>query len=251
MSVSETDFLLALRDPGLVIPAGLIDHNGAPAGRRFNVYRNNVTTSLMDALQDGYPVIYKLLGEANFRNIAREFQAAHPPTSPLMMRFGAKFPEFLGGIEQLRKYPYLGDVARLECALRKSYHAADATQIDPALLGKLTEDQLLASRIQLAPSVQLMASKWPALGVWLFNTNDDAPKPVAQSEYILIMRADYDPTPELITVGDFALLTTLQEGKTLGAAIEAAMAVQEDHDFGRLLGRLLAGGAITTMDHKE
>lgn len=247
MRVPQQEFHSALRHPQIDIPAGLVDDAGAPAGRRFNVYRNNVTTSLMDALGDGFPVIKKLLGEENFRNLAREYQAAHPPSSPLMIYFGEAFPQFLADFVPLAKIPYLSDVAKLEYAMRQSYHAADAPAMDPAKLGELSEEQLLAAKVTLAPSLRVVTSPWPIVGIWQMNSVEGAAKPVARAECALITRPEYDPMPELITPADAALLLTLQKGLPLADALAAAQEQDQNHDFGRLLGRLLAQNAIVDL----
>ena len=70
MSVSQAKFTQALLNPEAAIPAGLIDPQGRPAGKRFNVYRNNVIVSLMDAMETAFPVIQKLIGAENFRNLS-------------------------------------------------------------------------------------------------------------------------------------------------------------------------------------
>ena len=247
MKVGQDEFHSALRRPDLTIPSGFIDDAGAPAGRRFNVYRNNVTTSLMDALGDGFPVIKKLLGEENFRNIAREYQASNPPSSPLMIFFGQAFPQFLADFKPLEKIPYLSDVAKLEFALRQSYHAADATPIDPARLGEMSEEQLLASQVTLAPSLRVVTSPWPIVGIWQFNTVSGAEKPAPRAECAMITRPEFDPMPELITPADAALLMSLQDNQTLAEALTAAQNIDEAHDFGRLLGRLLAQNALVAL----
>lgn len=251
MIVDQTAFHVALRDPSETIPEGLLDNAGAPAGRRFNVYRNNVTTSLMDALQDGFPVIRKLLGEANFRNLARDFQAGHPPSTPLMMLFGEDFPNFIRGHAGLAKIPYLGDVAELEFALRRSYHAADSKPIDASVLGQMEEPQLLASTFELSPALQLVSSDWPVLGIWQFNALENAPKPKPGGQCVLITRLEFDPQPEEITQGDASFLQAVKNGRSLEQALLAASSAEEGHDFGRLLGRLLAGGAITKINSKD
>ena len=251
MIVDQTYFHAALRDPSAQIPSGLVDHNGNPAGRRFNVYRNNVTTSLMDALAEGYPVIKKLLGDDNFRNLSREYQANHPPSSPLMMHFGEAFPSFLDGFKPPAKLPYLGDVARLEYALRCSYHAADSTSIDPNTLAEMTEDQLLGSRPKLASAVQIIESKWPILGIWQFNTTKDAPKPPSKAQSVLVTRPEFDPIPLEISHGDICFLASVSNGGTLNDALVAAQDVEPTHDFSALLSKLLSGNALTELKIEE
>lgn len=244
MNVSQTEFHTAMRAPDKPIPSGLHDAKGQTAGRRFNVYRNNVATSLMDALESGFPVIARLLGDQNFRNITRDFQWHTPPSSPLMMHYGTGFPEFLEGHPALVRVPYLGDVARLELALRHSYHAADSTAIDPSLL---QHPDLITARFEFAPTVHIISSRWPVLGIWRFNTQAGAEKPQAKAEHVLITRPEFDPLPEGITKGDAALIRSLMADETLSDALTAAQGAEPEHDFSRILGRLLTGQAITRI----
>ena len=44
-------FVPALLDPEAAIPPGLVDRAGRAAGKRFDVYRNNVAVGLADALE--------------------------------------------------------------------------------------------------------------------------------------------------------------------------------------------------------
>src|SRR6056297_4262947 len=95
MIVDQSTFRAALLDAEATRPDGLTDGAGAPAGRRFDVYRNNVAVSLADALEAAFPVIAKLVGTRNFRLLAGAFLRSHPPQSPLMMFYGAEMPTFL------------------------------------------------------------------------------------------------------------------------------------------------------------
>ena len=248
MIVSQSSFHAALRQPSDPIPKGLHGTDGHPAGRRFNVYRNNVATSLMDALATGFPVIAKLLGDANFKNLARDYQWQNPPKSPLMMKYGERFADFLQTHPALVKIPYLGDVARLEYALRLSYHAADSADFEAS---RLQTDQLPNTTFTLAPSVQLVSSAYPILGIWRMNTHEGAAKPKAKSETVAIFRPGFDPQPEEITPADAAMLSSLQNGEVLETALSKAQRIDPDHDFARILGRLLAGRAIADIHLPE
>ncbi|QDI76241.1 MULTISPECIES: DNA-binding domain-containing protein [Leisingera] len=250
MSVSQTDFTRAMMDAGQPVPDGLTDHLGQPAGRRFSVYRNNVAVSLTEAMHSAFPVIAKLLGKQNMDGLAGIYLRRHPPSSPLMMFYGAEFPAFLEAMEQLKHLGYLGDVARLELALRRAYHAADAAPIAPEALGALPPDALLDTRLELAPAVQVLRSPWPIHAIWRYNTEDGAPKPAAQAEDVLITRPEFDPIPQVLPPAGAVWISALMAGATIGAAMEQAAAENEAFDLGATLALLLQGGAVTGLNSK-
>jgi hypothetical protein len=246
MSVSQTTFHAALLDPSAAIPEGLLDADAQPAGRRFSVYRNNVAVSLTEAMHQAFPVITKLLGPQNMDGLSGIFLRKHPPASPLMMFYGEAFPDFLSGMEQLSHLGYLPDVARLELALRRSYHAADSTPAPAEALAVPPED-IMRARLGFAPSMQVLDSDWPIFSVWRFNTEEDAPKPTPGPEAVLITRPEYDPAPHLLSEGGAHWLAGLQAGQTIGDAFEKTAAKFPDFDLGATLALLLQGGAITSV----
>lgn len=249
--VSQLRFRDAMMDPAAAVPEGLSDGRNQPAGRRFNVYRNNVAVSLTEAMRTGFPVITKLLGRQNMDGLSGLFLRAHPPTSPLMMIYGEAFPAFLEGMEQLAHLPYLADIARLELGLRRSYHSADANPIDAQDLGALPADELMRTTVTLAPPVFVVRSAWPVHGIWRFNTEDGAPKPTAEAQDVLITRAEFDPHPHLLPPGGADWIQALAGGQTIGAAHEAAVAATPDFDLGATLALMLQGNAITSLIMKD
>ncbi|MDP5349541.1 MAG: DNA-binding domain-containing protein [Paracoccaceae bacterium] len=244
------DFLPALMDPDRPVPAGLQDGLGRPAGRRFNVYRNNVTVSLIDALMQGFPAVVKLLGAEYFAAIARVFVQDNPPQSRLMMHYGAGFPAFLETVPALARLGYVGDVARLELALRRSYHAADAEPLDPALLGAIAPDDLPATRFTLAPALMLIRSDWPIHAIWAFNMIPGSPAPQVQGQAqdVLITRPDFDPVAQPLPPGGSTFVAALIAGASLGTAHDAGLAETADFDPTTILGLLIAGGALTGLN---
>lgn len=250
MSVSQALFHDALLDPGRPVPEGLFDANNHPAGCRFDVYRNNVAVSLTEAMHNAFPVIAKLLGKENMDGLSGIYLRAHPPKSPLMMFYGEDFPEFLARMEQLSHLGYLPDVARLELALRRSYHAADAPALPPEKLGDLPPEALMAATVTLAPALHLLRSQWPVFDIWRYNTQDDAPKPEAVAQDVVIVRLEFDPIPHLLPPGGADLIAALAEGCSLGEAHDAALAANPDFDLSALLALLLQGGALTQLNPK-
>ncbi|MBO9449987.1 putative DNA-binding domain-containing protein [Tropicibacter sp. R16_0] len=249
MTVTQDQFRAALLDSAQAVPEGLLDANDAPAGRRFNVYRNNVAVSLTEAMHQAFPVITKLLGAQNMDGLAGIFLRQYPPSSPLMMHYGDAFPDFLAGMQQLSHLGYLPDVARLELALRRSYHAADSTAISPEALA-IDPEILMEATIEFAPAMQLIRSDWPIASIWTFNTQDGSPKPQAVAEDVLITRVEFDPEPHVLPSGGADWIDALMAGKTIGEAHEIAEGLSPGFGLGATLALLLQGGAIITLTTK-
>jgi hypothetical protein len=241
-------FRKALLDPVADVPCGLVDPKGRPATKRFDIYRNNVVVSLTEALTTAFPILEKLLGAANFHTLAGVFLRAHPPTDPVLAFYGTEMPTFLSTFAPVASLPYLSDIARVELAMRRSYHAADSTQANLTPLSQTDPDALLAIRIRLAPSAELIRSDWPIHAIWRRNTESDAPKVRMSAQDILILRPEFDPEPHLLPSGAGVFIEHLQQGTTLGTALDHALAAVADFDLSQTLGLLIAGQAIVHLD---
>ena len=171
----------------------------------------------------------------------------HPPESPLLMFYGARLPAFLAAFEPVREIGYLPDVARLELALRNSYHAADSQPLAPAEL-QIPAERLIASGVEFAPTVRLVRSVWPIHGIWRFNMENNAPKPRAGGENVLITRPGFDPLPSTLAPGGGTFVAALMEGAKFGEALDTAVAEVPEFDLTSALGVLLEGAAITGID---
>src|ERR1700724_4583982 len=91
-------FAPALLDPDRATPATFAEPNGK-AEKLYNVYRNNVTVSLIDALAAVFPATQHITGVDFFRAMARFHIRATPPTSPLLFEYGRDFPDFIDSYE--------------------------------------------------------------------------------------------------------------------------------------------------------
>lgn len=241
MIVPQAAFKTAMLDPAAPVPEGIVNPDGVPASKRFDVYRNNVAVSLSDALEAAFPVVRKLVGDEFFRAMAGVYLRKHPPKSPLMMFYGDAMPQFLRRFEPARSIRYLPDIAEVELAMRHAYHAADATPVDANALAAIAPDALMSVRLRIAPATQVITSDYPIHAIYLANTVADAPKPVMQAEAVVIARAGFDPSLHLINAAGAACIKALQNGQSLGEAIATA---DESLDLGAVLGLLLTQGAL-------
>ncbi|TCP41383.1 DNA-binding domain-containing protein [Rhodovulum marinum] len=238
-------FAAALLDPDRAPPGRLTGAGGAPAGRRFDVYRNNVVAGLIEALETGFPVVRALVGAAFFRAMAGEFVRAHPPRTPLLMLYGEALPGFLAGFPPVAHLGYLPDVARLELALRDSYHAADAAPVDPGALAALSPQALARARLRLAPAVRLVRSDWPIHGIW--QAHHGGPRPPQGAQEVLVARPGFDPVPHLLPPGGYRGIAALRAGVPLGAALSDL----QESNISALLQLLLQSRAISAITPED
>ncbi len=85
------------------LPAGVTARRADETSRRFAVYRNNVVHSLTEALKRRFPVVERLVGPEFFRALAPLYLAADPPSSPVLIRWGAGFPRVPGRVSAARR----------------------------------------------------------------------------------------------------------------------------------------------------
>jgi hypothetical protein len=244
MNVTQATFRAAMLDPDAAVPEGIVNPDGAPAQKRFDVYRNNVAVSLSDALETAFPVVRKLVGDEFFRAMAGVYLRKHPPKTPLMMYYGDAMPQFLGRFGPTKSIGYLPDIARIELALRHAYHAADETPVAADALTAIAPDALMCAKLRVAPAVQTVVSDFPIAAIYRANTDDTAPKPIMQPEAVLITRATFDPQIHTINAAGAACVKALQKGQPLGQAMATSDATL---DLGAVLGLLLAQSAITEI----
>lgn len=218
----QTTFVTAVLSPEKPAPAG---------GTRFAVYRNNVVTGLIDALTAGFPAIHSLVGDQFFKAMAGLYVRHYPPHSPLMMHFGQDMPRFLAGFSPVAHLPYLPDVARLELAIRDSYHAADSPPPSPP------EGDLNALCIDFAPATRIIASDHPVGSIRLAALDPEAPRPSARAETVLITRPDFDPVLTILTPDAGRIALQLLLGHRIGE-------VASQHGFDEVIGTLIRTQAI-------
>jgi hypothetical protein len=245
----QAEFEAALR--GAAVPAQVTAREPDEVARRFAVYRNNVAVSLTEALRQRFPVIERLVGSDFFRAMALHYAGENRPETPVLAEWGQGFPDFLASFPPLAAFPYMADVARIEYARGRAFHAADRAAIDPqAFLGA----DPISLRLALHPSVLLLHLSCPAVSIWARNqpaARHDANEPLPDAaETALILRdLTFDVQVFSVGAGDAALIGALLRRETLAEAALAAQMAQPGHDPQAMLVHLMRAGAIT--DGKE
>jgi hypothetical protein len=220
------DFASALLDPSGATPADIAGPGGKAADRRYDVYRNNVTVSLIDALAALYPAVQRIVGTDFFRGMARLHVRTAPPTSPLLFEYGRDFPAFIERFEYTQDIPWLADVARLERVWLDAYHAADLLPLSADTLAGVAPERLGDLVFTPHPAARIVRSAYPAVTIFAANRVDGPTTAVRSdaAEDALITRPAMDVVVRVLPAGGAVFLAELIAGKSLDAAASAASA---------------------------
>jgi len=247
---TQAAFAKALKDPSRPVPAEVRRPVGgasqAPQMKRFDIYRNNVTVTAIDALGETFAAVRALVGDEFFRATARAYLNWSPPFTPLLFRYGGTFGDFLDAFPPAARVPYVGDVARLEFARLQAYHAADATPLDISALGEIPPDDIAAAVFEAHPSVSMIRSTYPVVSLWGASSglmsSDDVNMDEAQDA--LTVRPGLDVETRILPPGGAGFLAALLDGKSLGDAAEAGAAATSEFDLSAHLTGLFETGAF-------
>jgi hypothetical protein len=243
-------FAQGLTDPAHATPVDVVGPRGKAAIKRYNVYRNNVTVSLINALAATYPAVQRITGVEFFRAMACFHIRATPPTSPLLFEYGRDFPAFIEGYEHARDMPWLADTARIERAWLDAYHAADAPTLSADVLAAVPSDRLGDVVFAAHPAARIVRSAHPAVAIFAMNRVEGPITPLRSSaaEDALITRPDMEVAVRLLPPGGAAFLKSLMDGVTLGAAAAAAFAETPSFDLPANIAGMIEAGVFTTID---
>lgn len=242
-------FCAGLLNPNRALPTDVVAHPGQNPQTRYNVYRNNVTVSLIDALAAIYPAVQRITGVEFFRAMARFHVRACPPSSPLLFDYGRDFPAFIESYPYAQNLPWLADTARIERAWLDAYHAADAPVLQAQDLVRVPEPALNGLRLHAHPATRLVQSPYPAVAIFAMNKQDGPVSTLTSSEAqnALVTRPDEDVIVSNLSAAAAAFLCALLDGLPLGDAAATAFDTAPDFDLSASLAAMITAGAFTTI----
>jgi hypothetical protein len=250
-AANQADFAAALLDPALACPPGLHAWNGSDAGARLAVHRNNVICSLVDALAETFPVVQELVGVEFFRAMAAVFVRQFPPRSRVLAAYGQEFPGFVEQFEPARSEPYLADMARLEMARVRAYHAADAAPIasEHVRLALASGERVAELCVFCHPSVSVVSSRYAVVSLWAAHQDgsDLDAIDLDHPEDAIVLRAALDVLVLRLPSGAAAFVNSLRLGGSLGAAAGAAVMAAPGFDLAATFGLLVKHGALISI----
>jgi hypothetical protein len=238
-----------LIDPDTGTPAGVVGPNGKGAIKRYNIYRNNVTVSLIDALAAVFPATQRITGIEFFRAMARFHVRATPPRSPLLFEYGQEFPAFIERYEHAQTMPYLADTARIERAWLDAYHAADLPLLAAQELAAIPAETLVDVVFVPHSSARIVRSEFPALSIFVANRGAGPGARIENfvPEDTLVTRPDREVTVRSLPPGGAEFLMQLISGEPLGDAAAVALAASPDFDLASNIAGMIEAGVFAAL----
>jgi len=246
----QAAFANALTGDSAVL-ATMVKAGSLTASQKIGVYQHNVVDTLTVALSSIYPVIEKLVSPGFFGFAASEYLRHHMPRSAALQEFGAAFPGFLKTFLPVQSLPYLPDVARLEWAWHRAFHASEVIPSDRKQLSGISDNDWPQLRFTLNPSAQIIASPYPIIRIFEVNQDDyvgdlavglDEPGVTA-----LVIRRGLVVRVEPLEPGEAELLVAMQRNTTLADALDWAIRAQPDFELEPVLSKHFDRGTFSTI----
>ena len=220
---------------------------GLPAAERLQIYRNNCRMGFHDALAVGFPVLRALTGTEYFRQLAREYQQAHPSPSGNLAHAGRCLSAFLERRYTGTAFEYFPDVARLEWATQEVLLAGDHAPLDLQRLASVSPSDYGDLRFELHPAIRLVQSMWPVVTLWEAHQPGGTPTGLdlaTGGEQAVVRRASTGIEIFRLPAAECAALLALRDARTLETALDEALCIDAEFDLRATLGRWTHHGLI-------
>ena len=210
---------------------------------RLEIYNRQYWFRLLSSMIEDFPGLRAVLGDGRFDAMCKAYLVDCPSRSFTLRNLGARLEAWL------RKHPEWArtkqalalDIVRLEWADIEAFDRKAEPALGPEDLAGGADANL---RLKLQPYVQLLSLKYPVDDLLLEVRKEDEDTDFASNAFqekrkrkrvqavaklkpapifLAVHRVDYSVYFRRIQAEEFAILSTLQEEKTLGRAIEGAM----------------------------
>jgi hypothetical protein len=197
----------------------VVDAPPLPAAERAKIYGNAYRARLSDALEETYPVLFKILGDEVFESLSDAFIDSHPSVHRSIRWYGRELAEFSAQTAPYAEQPILAEIARFEWTLSDVFDAADAVPMGREALQTVDPDSWDRLVFAFHPSLRLLNLAWNTVAVWqAMSRDEDPPQPEAAETPVpwLLWRRDLINRFRSLDAMENASLRAALAGKSFG-----------------------------------
>jgi hypothetical protein len=206
---------------------------------QLQIYAFMYFARLIEVLETENPTVMFLVGPDRFAELARLFLREQPSTHYNLARLSVGFPAFLSGLGEAQPHGgFAGAIATVERAMEDVVDDVEEQCIPYESLAAIPGAQWADTRLKPIAAMRLLRTSHPVSdfmngvqGGWF------SPVPDPVETFVCVYRTAFRTRRHELLHEQFELLSSLQNGITLGAAIEAA-AMVPGADTDRMLREL-------------
>ncbi len=192
---------------------------------RLGIYAHMYYARLVEVMTAEYPTTRRILGDDVFERACRRFIERHPSTERTLQRLSAGFPSFLTRhLPAGRRSALAVDVARIERAMEDVFDAPLGVPLTHAQLAAIAPEEWDRLRVRPSPAVRLLKLHTPANDYVSATRADRTVRvPPPRLSYVVVYRHRYQVYRRTLDGAQFALLSALENGRPLAAAVRLAL----------------------------
>ena len=214
---------------------------------RLGIYAGAYYARLLECLGEEFPILKQTLGDEAFDGFAFAYLQSYPSRSYTLTKLGENFAKFLAetrpdpeewngetaGDAVGPEFPeFLVDLAMLEWTFAKVFDGPGVEGqplLDIEELQRIDPEVWPAARLETVPCLKLLTFRFPLNDYYsAIRRKETPPPPDAAPTWLAVTRRDFVVRRHELTGRQFALLSALQTGESVGAAIERALQVPGD-----------------------
>ena len=238
---TQTTFKTMILTGDISTPENTFQVGGASLEKRLNTYQNNFRQSLSEVLSGTFQTVTTLVGEDFMSQMSQTYALKNPPKKACLHDYGEDFPEFIETFPPAQSLAYLADMARIDWAANRAYHALDISVLSPQNMAEL-DLSTPNLKLTLHPSVSLIHSKFAIHDIRQYVRDKDRQNNenfnIEEKEaYLLITRQNYQVSIQEINESEYSFL---QNPHPLMEAVEDTLKDFSDFNFQALLQKTLS-----------
>ena len=133
---------------------------------RLDVYINGYPARVQEAIEESFAAVPHVIGHRATHELVERYVHSLRQHSYNLDEVGAELPDFLRNDTLVAQFPFLPDIAHLEWAIARAFHAYDQPALDPQPLADWTDEHWQHAVMRFQSSVALVCSPWPIRELW-------------------------------------------------------------------------------------
>jgi hypothetical protein len=220
----QRDLQRHLLNEDSAIADAIVDAPPLPVAQRLEIYAHGYRVRLIDALDNTYPLLHRLLGDDDFMALGESFVAAHPSVHRSIRWYGRELAEYLSRTPPHADQPILAELAQLEWTLAEVFDAPNAEPVSRAAFAAINPLTWSLLRFEFHPSLRRLPLRWNAAAAWqALNSEETPPHPECAEQSVpwLLWRQHLQNYFRSMTADEAMALDCALRGHSFGEICEA------------------------------